>query len=279
MTLFRFARAAPCGLVALACCTEHLPLASPGGLDAALDATRSADAHDLGDGSDAAQVTSDAVTDDTAPLIPADSGDELVDDSPDVPDARRDMATAPDATDASEPSDAATDPVGVCGAVIEAHAIEGANHVAVCSHVTYATKPPSSGDHYPIWAAYRSYSSPIPDGFWVHNLEHGAVVLSYDCPSGCPGDVAAAQSWIDSLPDDPQCLPDAGGPRVRVIMTPDPNLDVAFAASAWGWTLRANCFDPAAFAAFAQAHYGQGPEVNCAEGQDLSLGFQDGCGE
>jgi hypothetical protein len=151
--------------------------------------------------------------------------------------------------------------------------------VAVCSHVTYLTKPPSSGDHYPIWAAYQTYLAAIPEGFWVHNLEHGAVVLSYNCPGGCASDVAAAQTWINALPDDPQCNPSAGDARVRVIMSPDPNLDVKFAASSWGWTLRAECFDPVAFGAFAVAHYGQGREVICAEGQDLSSGIQDGCGE
>ena len=172
-----------------------------------------------------------------------------------------------------------SDVTGPCSAVIEQHPIEGATHVSVCSPVTYLTKPPSSGNHYPIWAAYKCYASAIPEGFWVHNLEHGAIVLSYHCPGGCTADVAAAQAWIDALPDDPLCAVDAGDARVRVVMTPDANLDVKFAASAWGWTLRANCFDPVAFTAFSQAHYGQGPEVLCAEGQDLSLGVPDGCGE
>jgi hypothetical protein len=168
---------------------------------------------------------------------------------------------------------------GLCGALVDRHPIEGFAHVLVCSRVTYLTKPPSSGDHYPIWAAYASYASAVPEGFWVHDLEHGAVVLSYNCPGGCAGDVAAAQSWIDGLPGDPVCNPSLGDARVRVVMTPDPNLDVSFAASTWGWTLRAHCFDAAAFAAFFQAHYGQGPEVNCAQGLDLSSGTQDGCGE
>ncbi|HZU83441.1 MAG TPA: DUF3105 domain-containing protein [Polyangiaceae bacterium] len=151
--------------------------------------------------------------------------------------------------------------------------------MAVCSQVTYGTKPPSSGDHYPIWAAYETYAAAIPEGYWVHDLEHGAVVVSYDCPGGCAADVAAAQAWIDALPGDPLCDPEAGDPRLRVLMTPDPNLDVRFAASAWGWTLRADCFDPVAFSAFFQAHYGQGPEALCAQGEDLSAGVPDGCGE
>ncbi|MBV9948241.1 MAG: DUF3105 domain-containing protein, partial [Myxococcales bacterium] len=105
------------------------------------------------------------------------------------------------------------------------------------------------------------------------------VVVTYRCPDGCASEVAAAQTWIDALPDDPLCDPASGDPHVRVLMTPDPDLDVNFAASAWGWTLRAGCFDPDAFTAFFAAHYGNGPEAICSNGADLSGGVQDGCGE
>ncbi len=167
---------------------------------------------------------------------------------------------------------------GSCEAVVQQHPIEGFTHVPVCSAVSYLTKPPSSGNHYPIWAAYESYASAIPQGFWVHNLEHGAVVFSYNCPGGCPSEIAAAQALIDALPSDPQCNVAAGNPRVRMVMTPDPTLDVRFAASAWGWTLRASCFDAKVFGDFVSAHYGQGREAVCGQGQDLSTGVPATCG-
>lgn len=157
-------------------------------------------------------------------------------------------------------------PMGPCNAVVQQRAIEGFLHVPVCSAVTYLSNPPSSGNHYPIWAAFQTYDVVVSEGYWVHDLEHGAVVFSYDCPGGCDADVAAAQAFIDSLPDDPICDVDAGDPRVRMTMTPDPDVTTKFAASSWGWTLRADCFDPVAFGAFVQAHYGQGREVLCAQG-------------
>lgn len=169
----------------------------------------------------------------------------------------------------------ASPPTGPCNAVVQQHPIEGFFHVDVCSPVTYGTRPPSSGNHYPVWAAYQSYASAIPEGFWVHDLEHGAVVFSYNCPGGCPADVAAAGAYITSAPRDPLCDPSIGNPPARFVMTPDPNLDVKFGASAWGWTLRADCFDAAAFGAFVQAHYGNGPEAICAQGQDVSAGCGD----
>jgi hypothetical protein len=140
------------------------------------------------------------------------------------------------------PPDASFDasaPTGKCDAVEQEQAIEGFTHVDVCSYVEYFTKPPSSGDHYPIWAAYKTYTTAIPEGFFVHNLEHGAIVLTYNCPNGCAADVAAAQAMIDALPADPDCAAQGSTVRRRTLMTPDPSLDVPFAASAWGWTLRA----------------------------------------
>ena len=50
--------------------------------------------------------------------------------------------------------------------------------------------PPVFGDHYPTWAAFQTYEYPVPLGYLVHSLEHGAVVVFYDCPEGCAEEVA-----------------------------------------------------------------------------------------
>jgi hypothetical protein len=153
-------------------------------------------------------------------------------------------------------------PPGTCAPVVESHPIEGANHMPVCSPLTFGSNPPSSGNHYAIWAAYQTYDRAIARGFWVHSLEHGAVVITYNCPGGCADEVTAAKAFIDSLPSD------CGSTPRRIILTPDPELDVRFAASAWGYTLRANCFDREAFSAFHDAHYDHGPESICGGGVD-----------
>jgi hypothetical protein len=151
---------------------------------------------------------------------------------------------------------------GSCQAVIEAHAEEGFTHVACAPAPTYRTAPPSSGNHYPVWADFHSYDAPVPWGHLVHDLEHGAVVIVYNCPGGCPDEVAAAQAFIDALPSDPLCT----APDVRrVILAPDPTLDVRWGASAWTWTLRADCFLADAFTAFLRDHYDHGREALCGE--------------
>src|SRR5258705_13540604 len=78
---------------------------------------------------------------------------------------------APDAAgrEASEPT-----PDASCAVAIEGHPIEGNLHMQFCSPLTFGTNPPSSGNHYPTWAAYRTYAQTFLPGFWVHSLEHGA---------------------------------------------------------------------------------------------------------
>lgn len=138
-------------------------------------------------------------------------------------------------------------------------------HLPACSAISYDTDPPSGGDHYGTWAAFQSYDFAVPDGFLVHALEHGAVVFWYNCPGGCADEVATVEAFIASLPDDPLCDP-FDVPR-RAILTPSATLGSRWAASSWGYSLKADCFDEAAFGAFYAEHYGEGPESLCNAGQ------------
>ena len=136
-------------------------------------------------------------------------------------------------------------------------------HLQPCSPVSYTENPPAGGEHYWTWAAFGSYAFPVPRGFWVHDLEHGAVVFSYNCPEGCEEEVRNVQALIDALPVDPLCP--SATPR-RVVLTPDPLLDVRWGLSAWGHTLRAQCVDAERFRAFYLNHFGLAPEQLCAAG-------------
>ncbi len=180
-------------------------------------------------------------------------------------------AVAEVGSDASSEGGITPGPVdgSACQAVIEEHVIVPTNHVDTCSYLTFSTNPPSSGPHYGTWPAYGTYVDPVPRGFSLHALEHGAIVFSYNCPSGCAAEVAQAQALIDALPTDPLCVPP--DPPRRVILTPDPKLDVKWAAASWGWTLKASCLEPALFSAFYLARFGQGPEQVCADGTPLNV--------
>jgi len=169
---------------------------------------------------------------------------------------------------------------GTCNAVVANWPDEGHTHVDPGTPVLYCTKPPSSGFHYWIWAAYKTYDKPVMPGFLVHALEHGAVVIWYKCADSCPDTAKKLQAIVDALPLDPTCFdPDAGPPAVkrRVILLPDPTLDTEVAASAWQWTYRATCVDATTLTAFVNAHYNHATEDTCADGFDPStVGPVDG---
>ncbi len=150
-------------------------------------------------------------------------------------------------------------------------AIPAAVHVATCTPVAYATNPPSGGDHWGQWAAFKKYTLPVPREMYVHNLEHGAVVLMYRCDGECPEVVAALEKIFDEAAGDPLCVSAGGTPKARLVLTPDPNLETPIAATAWGATYTATCIDTASLAKFVSANYGKGPEQTCYAGQDLEV--------
>jgi hypothetical protein len=179
----------------------------------------------------------------------------------------------------SAPADAGPDAPAVCNTTIARYALDPGIHVSACFPITWSTNPPTSGPHYPIWAAFKTYDAPIPRGFWVHDLEHGAIVIAYNCPSGCDAELAELAAFLDARPVDPQCAPAV---KRRVVVVPDPLLDTTFAAAAWGWALESSCFDLAMLAPFYDAHYAQAPENTCADGVDVGAadaGIPADCGQ
>ncbi len=181
-------------------------------------------------------------------------------------------------------------PDASCYVRIDSPPLQPGNHVPIHTDdggpneiTTWDSNPPSSGDHYPIWAAFQEYDAAVPRGYYVHDLEHGAIDFLYNCPlldAGVPdasaGDAGDAgpvdpcdairigmRAAVASLPDDSLCDPSI---RVRFVITPDPLIDHPVAASSWGWTYVASCLDLPTLSAFAKAHYGQGTEDFCSNG-------------
>ncbi len=163
--------------------------------------------------------------------------------------------------------DGALHPDASCGVTIETPILLAHPHVAFGTDVTYNSNPPSSGPHYPIWAAYQSFAKAVDRRYYVHDLEHGALVFVYKCdkPDGCPEIASELQKAADAIPNDALC--DGTGVRVRAVITPDPLLDVPIAAASWGWTYKAQCLDLPTLKDFAVKHYGQGTETSCENGQ------------
>jgi hypothetical protein len=115
----------------------------------------------------------------------------------------------------------------------------GRNHVAVGTSVTYTYCPPASGQHYnaagdgPIQPRYYSPDdSTIPQG-WIHNLEHGALVILYNCTAGgCDdADQATLKALATNFPNSPKCNLAPG--ILSPVITRFDNMKAKFAAVVW----------------------------------------------
>lgn len=160
-------------------------------------------------------------------------------------------------------------PATECTVTTAAQLACSGEHVPTCSALEPATMPPACGPHFGSWAAFSVYDAAVPWGYLLHAMEHGAVVLAYACDAAsCPEVPAALRDFVDTYTPDPRCS--SSSARARLIVVPDPTLDVPIAIAAWGHIYRATCFDLASLRAFVDAHYAGAPEDFCSDGIDLS---------
>lgn len=132
-------------------------------------------------------------------------------------------------------------------------------HVVPPAQITYNHNPPTSGCHYnlgygqaPIQSG--AYDSEIAPEYWVHNLEHGYVVVLYNCPSGCDAQFQALRTWYHSLTPDPNF----GYPKVIII--PYKEMTVPFACVSWDWYYPIPVFSISEVQKFYANHVGNAAE-------------------
>ena len=156
-------------------------------------------------------------------------------------------------------------PSASCEVTIESPPISGNQHLSEGTQITYCSNPPSSGPHYPVWAAFQEYSAPVEWPYLVHSLEHGAIVLLYKCEQACPEIVDQLKAVRDNAAADPLCAAYGGGKRI--IIAPSTTIATPVAAAAWGKTYQAACVDMPTLEAFARDNYAKGPEDLCIAGR------------
>jgi hypothetical protein len=133
--------------------------------------------------------------------------------------------------------------------------IEGQNHVEEGSVISYQNQPPASGPHYPRTAPYGVSDQAILPGFWVHNLEHGGIVVLYNCSDGCPDVVAQLRDAFVKLPRSRQFN------VVKLVGTPYNTMSSKIAFLAWGKIEEHDAFDYDRLLRFYNAYVDKGPEA------------------
>jgi hypothetical protein len=165
-------------------------------------------------------------------------------------------------------ADAEAGPPQTCGddpllAAVETRPSDGAQHVPAGTEVTYGHNPPTSGPHYGAWAASAVYTEAVDPRSFVHNLEHGWVVLLHR-PDAPADQIALLHDLWDAPPADPSC-PDVAKPRVLV--SPAPDLPTPVAALTWTHALAAESFTRETLDAFFRDCRADAPELRvCADG-------------
>lgn len=133
-------------------------------------------------------------------------------------------------------------------------AVEGAGHVEEGAPLSYAHFPPSSGSHYPRpWPA-GYYDQPVAEGYWIHSLEHGFVVVLYNCPDGCPDMQAKLQSLMSKAP------PRRCDERRLIIVPYSRGMTTPISMVAWGKQLDLAEYDEQAILNFYKRYEDRGPE-------------------
>jgi len=125
----------------------------------------------------------------------------------------------------------------------------------------YNSDPPTSGPHYAeeYEAGFYDESSPeaqvpYPEGYLVHNLEHGYVIYWYNCAL-LDGDACTAlKAQLKSS------LEENG--ETKLIAFPRASLDVPVVMTTWGQMQRFEAFDASAARRFVQANRNRAPEPN-----------------
>ncbi len=131
---------------------------------------------------------------------------------------------------------------------------EGRKHLSEGSNPTYSASPPASGAHYPVWSRYGVFREPVDPGYWVHNLEHGAIVLLYSCTENCDTVAAKIEEVYGSLPNG-----DFG--EVKLVATPYAGeFEGTFMLIAWTWQESFEIFDAARVEEFYGDFVDRGPE-------------------
>ena len=114
--------------------------------------------------------------------------------------------------------------------------------------------PPTFGNHYDTPRPPGVYDSPVPEGNFVHDLEHGGIVILYNCPSSCPKLVTQLRGLLTSLPRDSQFG------EIKLVVSPNSKIQQQLAVLAWDYELDLGTYDAATIRAFYQAHVDRGPE-------------------
>ena len=113
-------------------------------------------------------------------------------------------------------------------------ASQALSHAHVTGPVRYSVIPPVGGPHNAIWMNCGIYDKPVPSERAVHNIEHGAVWITYQ-PSLPRLEVNQLQAFVEKQT---KVAPAGVTPSRYMDLTPYPGLSSPIVISSWGFQLK-----------------------------------------
>jgi len=114
----------------------------------------------------------------------------------------------------------------------------------------YNSNPPTSGPHGPA-VDWGVHDQPVAREALVHSMEHGGVVIVYDCAAGAPLDDAQCQALSDQLA---AVVNSNLSNRKLVLVVPYAGLEHRIALTAWRTLDTLDELDAARIQAFIDAY-------------------------
>jgi hypothetical protein len=114
-------------------------------------------------------------------------------------------------------------------------ASQALGHTHVTGPVRYSVTPPVGGDHNATWLNCGVYDKPVPNENATHNLEHGAVWITYQ-PSLPQSEVSQLRAFVGK--QTVLSPTQTSGSSRYMDLTPYPGLPAPIVASSWGFQLR-----------------------------------------
>ena len=118
----------------------------------------------------------------------------------------------------------------------------GRGHILPPEFQRYTSCPPASGIHYappggPITARYYGPDDATTPQGWIHNLEHGGLVILYSCDKGACDDATQQQlqDLFKTFPNSPVCNIPRG--NVGPVIARFEEMKAPIAALLWGRVL------------------------------------------
>lgn len=127
-------------------------------------------------------------------------------------------------------------------------------------HQPYNSDPPTSGPHHSQSAKAGFYTEPLPDELLVHNLEHGYVIIWYNCGNLASAECERLQRDIQAVTQKAGNSPRTGTPKL--IAVPRPSMDSRLALTSWGRLDKFEAFNEERILNFILAFRDEAPEPN-----------------